>query len=359
MFFYLLIFVIFTIIIIISLWLYFGEIDVIVKTNGIICYKENISSIYNIKSGILENIIDEDQKYVKKGTLLISIKNNSLITRRKFLRDKILRIDKEINDLKQIKNYLNLKIDKLSFETKILKEEYSTIKEKIKYLEKSIKIKNDRYKKLKNLKGLSVSADSLATEKKKITDLKFELSKYKKEKLITIENRIINKKDQILEYKIEIENIDNNLTNYKVYAPISGKIEFLKNYNKGDYIPSGIEVMKIIPDTKNKYDVQLFIKNKDILKIKKGNQIRYRIASYPYKEYGIAKGKVMNINSDSTNLDDNNYGYKIKASINNYLEKKESKKFVEYKNGMLTEASIVVKKRKIIYYVMEKLDFFD
>lgn len=359
MFFNLLILFISVIIIIIFLWLYFGEIDVIVKANGIINNKESISSIYNIKGGILKDIIDEEQEYVEKGTLLISIKNTSLLKRKKFLEDKISRNGEEIKDLEVIKKYLRAKVNNLSFKTKILKEEFITVKDRIKYLEKNIRTKNEKFDKLKSLRGLSISENSMQEEKNKITDLEYELSKYKKEKMINIENRILNKKNQILEYKIEIENIDNNLMNYKVYAPISGKIEFIKNYNKGDYIPSGIKIMKIIPDAKNKYEVQLFIRNKDILKINKGDLVRYRIASYPYKEYGIAKGKVLNINSDATSLENNNYGYKIKADINNYLVKKESKKIVEYKSGMLTEASIVVKKRKIFYYVLEKLDFFD
>ena len=59
-------FFILTIIILAIIALFFVKIDVIIKTNGVIKNKKNISDIYNIKKGRLKSIIDSNKKRVQK-----------------------------------------------------------------------------------------------------------------------------------------------------------------------------------------------------------------------------------------------------------------------------------------------------
>ena len=352
-------FFILTIIILAIIALFFVKIDVIIKTNGVIKNKKNISDIYNIKKGRLKSIIDSNKKRVQKGELLFEIDNNILIQRKEYLQEKVLNLKKEIEDLNQLKAFISKQHKVVDIESEIIKKELSKIKEKLHYQSKNIKHKNEEIRKLKRLLGLSVTRAQIKNEKNKFFGLKHQLEKYKKERLVNITNRIALKKDKILNHKNKIYNINSELKDYKIYSPINGKIQYIREYNKGDYVPSGIKIMKIIPDFSEQFKVELLIDNKDILKINEKDLIKYRISSYPYKEYGIAEGKILNIESDATNINNGNYMYKVEANINNYLIKGDNKKYVRYKNGMFTKASIVVGRRKLIYYVLEKLDFLD
>lgn len=341
------------------IWLIYGKVDVIIKANGIIQNKENISYIYNIKGGYLDYIIPQKRQKVNKGELLFSLSNNEMLKRKRYLEKKLKLIDLKINDLKKIRSFIRKENMEISLKTQLFQDELTAIKGKIKNYNYNIKIKRDKYKKLKKLVDLSITENELINEKKQIENLKYKLKEYKQNKLIELEKRISSLEDEITSKKIELDNVKIDISKYKIHAPIGGKLEYLNKYNIGDYIAGGVKIMKIIPPSRNKFIVDLIIKNKDILKIKKGDKVVYKIASFPYKEHGTACGKILKINSDTTKIDDNNYIYKAEASINNFLEKGNNKRFVRYKNGMLADASIVVRERKIIYYILEKLDFLN
>lgn len=347
------------IIIIALIWMFFGEIDVIIETNGVIKYRDNISTIYSIKGGILSNIINDDKLNITKGEVLFNIKSNSLVKRKEYLIHKNIENKNKIEDLKSIRNYLKEEQKFSQKSLNLLQNEYLNIKNNVKNLKDNIYFKENELNILKKFKNVSVSENEFKREKRKLNELRYKCKNYKREKVLEIEDRINRLKDNILTNKIEIENIKTNLSNYKILAPVSGKVQFLENYNKGDYIPPGNKIMKIIPNKRENYYVELLIKNKDILRIEKNDLVRYRIASYPYKEYGIAQGRILKINSDATRVNNQNYVYKIKASITDYLSKGDNILDVSYKNGMITKASVVVGKRKIIYYVLEKLDFIN
>ena len=342
-----------------TIWLIYGEVDVIIKANGVIQNEENISYIYSIKGGYLDYIIPPKNQIVRKGELLFSLSNQELLKRKRYLKNKLKLLELKISDLQVIKRFIREKDISIKLNTQLFQNELTVIKGKLKYYKYNIKLKKDKYKKLKKFEGLSITKNRLINEKKQIENLEYELKEYKQNKLVELEKRISSLEDAIITKKIELDKIYSDIKKYKICAPIEGKIEYLNKYNTGDYIPGGVKVMKIIPKTQNKYIVDLIIENKDILKLNKGDEVVYKIASFPYKEHGTARGRILKINSDTTKLNDNNYIYKVKASIKNFLEKGSNKKYVTYKNGMLTKASIVVRKRKIIYYILEKLDFIN
>jgi HlyD family secretion protein len=339
--------------------MFFGEIDVIIETSGVIKYQDNISTVYSIEGGILSNIISENKTQVTKGDVLFNIESSALIRRKEYLSNKISDNKNEIVDLKFIRDYLKGKQNYSEEKLKTLHNEYKNIKNKVNNLKANIHFKENELNIMKKFKPTSISESEYKKEKRKLRDLKYKCKNYKSEKILEIEGKINKLKDNNLTNKIEIENIRTKLSNYKILAPISGRVQFLKNFNKGDYIPPGNKIMKIIPNKNQNYYVELLIKNKDILRIEKNDKVRYRISSYPYKEFGVAEGRILKINSDATRVNDKNYVYKIKASITNYLSKGENIIDVNYKNGMITKASIVADKRKILYYVLEKLDFIN
>ena len=347
------------ILILTSIWIFYGRLDVIIKTNGIIKYQDNISTIYNIKGGFLKNVVDKDTRNVKKGDLLFEIKRENIENRKKYLRKKIKKDKRHLDELIIFKKYLLFDSKKDISKIEILKNEVELIKEKVSYYNKKIDNKKKELSNLEKIKGSGITEMEYLTEKEILNKYIFELKSIINDKAVELDNRISKRRNNIDNSKLEIKKIYNDLEKYKVKSPINGRIEFIRKYNVGDYIPAGKEVLKIIPASQDKFIVDIIVKNKDVLRIEKNDLVRYRISSYPYKKYGIAEGKVLKIDQDATNLDNENYVYKITANIKNHLIKGDKRKYVNYRNGMLTKATVVVDKRKIIYYILEKLDFLN
>ncbi len=62
----------------ISLWLYFGKIDIVAKGEGVVRPNENISALRNQVEGTIKFISIEEGKHVKKGDLLVEINHEDL-----------------------------------------------------------------------------------------------------------------------------------------------------------------------------------------------------------------------------------------------------------------------------------------
>jgi len=160
-----------------------------------------------------------------------------------------------------------------------------------------------------------------------------------------------------MQLKSQLLDINKNISSSYVKAPITGNVELLENLNSGDYIPAGLKIAKIIPAVGVNYKMVITVKNRDISKLKEGQIIKYRFISLPYKEYGVSIGKISEIASDVSVEDKSNLNYKIEATINN-TELVSNKGKIKYiKTGMLSETRIITGRKKILYYILEKLDF--
>ncbi|WP_051951508.1 HlyD family efflux transporter periplasmic adaptor subunit [Flavobacterium sp. ASV13] len=101
---------------------------------------------------------------------------------------------------------------------------------------------------------------------------------------------------------------------YVFVSPIEGKIDFLNFIKTNDYIQSGQELFKIVPDN-NQLIGQVNLPENGSGKVKIGQSVIIKLNNYPYNEYGSIKGKVRRI-SLATNqqaLSDN------QNKVNSYL----------------------------------------
>jgi HlyD family secretion protein len=190
----------------------------------------------------------------------------------------------------------------------------------------------------------------------RLAQLAFE--RYKSETLVNIKNEIDGMKERLIEVESQLQEIEKRIALNMVRAPISGTIQVLQEFNVGDYMPAGIEVLRIIPEDSEKYKVEIMVQNRDISQLKIGQKIKYRFLALPYKEYGTLDGKITKISEDAVlSQGEPNMAYKVEGSINSTRLYDKNGKPTEIRAGMLCEARVVVRQKKIIYFVLEKLDF--
>lgn len=101
---------------------------------------------------------------------------------------------------------------------------------------------------------------------------------------------------------------------YVFVAPIDGKVDFLSFIKNNDFIQSGQELFKIIPN-KNRIIGQVNLPEVGSGKVKVGQNVIIKLDNYPYNEYGSVKGKVTRISlaTNQQTLSDN------QNKINSYL----------------------------------------
>ncbi|WP_057551321.1 HlyD family efflux transporter periplasmic adaptor subunit, partial [Paraclostridium sordellii] len=189
-----------------------------------------------------------------------------------------------------------------------------------------------------------------------------ELNSLNKEKnnasiLAQANEQIKTNKDKIDEIKSGIEQINSNIEKCNIRAKASGKVDLEKIIEPGIVIQPGM-IMGNILQMDKKFMVELVIPNKDIANLKEGQEIKYSFEALPYKEYGFLSGKLENIDIDSkSDKDSKTSFFMAEGNLDKntlFSHKKEEGKI---KPGMTCKASIITRKEKMLYYLLEKLDF--
>jgi hypothetical protein len=91
-----------------------------------------------------------------------------------------------------------------------------------------------------------------------------------------------------------IESIRTWEKKYAFIAPVSGKVEFLSFLKNNDYVQTGQELFKIVPD-QNELIGEVYLPEQGSGKVVKGQDVIIKLDNYPYTQYGSIEGKVSNI----------------------------------------------------------------
>lgn len=180
----------------------------------------------------------------------------------------------------------------------------------------------------------------------------------KNTELQTTINELQEQKEQLAELEKSFSKVEEAIKSSIVCAQISGTVNSEIELVKGNQLPSGTEVLDIIPDNDSKYKVNIYVSNGDIGKMKEGMGIKCNVYALPNKEYGYLTGTVSKISKDIKVDRENTTGYYlVEADLDNTTLYDDSGKPAELKAGMGCQAQTITGNKNILTFVLEKLDF--
>lgn len=174
----------------------------------------------------------------------------------------------------------------------------------------------------------------------------------KLEMLSGIADSIKSNEANIISIEKQIDDIELNIRNAEVIAPIDGTVNMYADLSTADLVQSGQTIATVVPDTEGAYKLTMYLFSADISETEIGQSVRLRFAAYPYQEYGELVGTVKSISTDVRSSENGMSYYVAEVSIDDTMG-------LELVSGMECEARVVTKQRKIICWLLEKLDFID
>jgi len=337
------------------LWMWFGKIQIVVKANGIIRPAGNISFVRNITSGKIKEIRFFPEKNVKKGDLLFSIDSGTLKIENES-------VNREFAEVKSGLVGFNLLKDSLDKGKSLIPEK--NIKFYNKYLQYRFKRENLRlslikaenaYRKETELPPEMVAAVRLEELKSEYLFSKLRLEAWESENRLSVEEQIQLLKQRKNTIITKLQEINYSLENCIIRAPISGTIQETGTYNPGDFVPSGTEILRIIPDKGKSLKVELFVQNKDIANIRKGSKVYYSFAALPRREYGYLTGSVTKIPGDIKTISGATAGIFIVDADIKRTVLTGKRKSARVRIGMICEGRIIVREQRILDFVKNRI----
>lgn len=172
-----------------------------------------------------------------------------------------------------------------------------------------------------------------------------------------ISAEILTYKDKVKECETYLKSYDIQNDNCIIKANVSGYFYVSQDLKTGSFVQEGSSIGTIYPEAESKYYAEIYVENTDIGKIKEEQKVKFEIAAYPSSEYGYFEGTVENIAKDISVDQSTGYAYYVvRVKCKNMTLKGKDGKEVTLINGMACQAKIVTDEKKILTYLLEKIN---
>lgn len=132
--------------------------------------------------------------------------------------------------------------------------------------------------------------------------------------------------------------------NYALKSPISGIVTVFDVWNNYQNVNEGEHILTVVPQLKNELLGKCKVPIRNSAKLKKGQDVIIKLDNYPYHEWGLLKGKVVNISETPKKGKDNYYSVYvvIPELVTSYG------KTITFKQEMLGNAKIILQETSLL-----------
>jgi len=180
------------------------------------------------------------------------------------------------------------------------------------------------------------------------------------DKLLEVAHLIEEKQQEKSLLEEQIQQLNQNLEEGDITAPIRGKVNVIQDVANGDTVQQGERILSILPiEEDSEYKVNIAVPNHEVGKINEGDSINYNFTAFPKQTYGQLTGTVTSISTDSTLQEEGNSYYLVEATLDQTAIEDREGNMKPIRSGMSAEASVVTETKKIIHFVLEKINLKD
>lgn len=347
-----------SLIVVAFIWFVAAPFEEVIKTSGYIRPQSNISSVSNAITGKITKVDYSPGKEVKKGDLLLSIDPTQMLKEKETLNTELQEQEKQLRALTYINESINVGKNVIPDEYPEAALRYLKWRENVEQLERT---------KNQNLYTLNIERNlpsNMTTETRlKEYTYRYNVSLNEYNALIASFKHDVTKEMENLDISIKLnktklEQLEDSLRYTNVTAPIDGVIQEIASLNPDDWIQSGQKLFNIIPSGNENCIVELSVPASQAGKLNRDMKVKMRFPSLPYYEFGGAEGNILTIDPDVSTTNNGTAVFLIRTDMDrNVLTGKSGQDF-PLRIGLQVDARIIVAKRTLLGFVLEKLNLW-
>lgn len=288
-------------------WMYFGKVDVVVTSRGIIIPDGEEKIIQPLEKGVVSEIFVKEGDFVKEGQVLTIIKPAE---------------------------------HEPGLELTQVKEEEIKLKEQLANAKSRYNIAYDRVKRLESVRDIIPQA--------KYEEALTESTALKHEK-VSLEASLVQNRAKREQLEKQIQTIK---------SPIDGYINELDIHTLGGVVTPAQKLMTVVPkDCKLK--IKAKVMNQDIGFVEEDMDVSIKIDTFNFQKYGIIKGTVLVVGASSVEDEKMGQVYEVFIEPKNTVLMVEGKEQT-IKTGMSATCEINIGKRRIIeFFIYPLIKYLD
>lgn len=389
-------------------WATWGEIDIVVVSQGRIIARGHTKVIQPLEIGIVRKIHVQEGQMVKQDDLLIELEPDRAMADRQRIEDELMALEQEAIRQQTLVNWIDAtngkeigtkerllielsglqkqlllsqwnefrsRITTLMHEKKKHRSERNSINQQVKKYQAILPIIKSRTAKMKQLNKKSFVSEEqyLEIEQQRLEmvhDLKAsqqrslelqaamqevdsQIEQVKKEfkSRMLIELQESQKRQKALEQeKIKAAT---HLKAQLLKAPVSGVVQQLVVHTEGGVVTPAQQLMVIVP-VQAGLEVEAMVANKDIGFIEEGQRAEVKVDAFPFTKYGLIDATLTHLSNDAIADEELGLVYKAQVKLKKTHVQVEGRQ-VNLSPGMTVSVEIKTGKRRVIEYFLSPL----
>lgn len=357
------------------------KIAISIKANGKLDFEANTLNIVNSDDMVVDKIFFKDNEAVRKNDLLLIAKKQISPDQARKLLDEseVISTSIEAEKNKSCKSVCMKRLDDILAQG-LTKTANLNIEGELSNYLKQLSTELSTY--VLALKNVGNEGSTLSGLRLRLTQAQSKLNQIRKknaQKLLAMEVESLNKEiadinAQINEKKLGSSNLVDNARSvlqlnlkpmreklityrkaHELRSSVDGILKFGSLGGEGELISARSKVFQIIPTSSNLV-AKIFVQNKDISEISKGDKVKIAIQALPEREYGSVNGTIKKISTVPIEVKETgslNYEVVIELEkqtlVSTFGEEKT------FKLGMLLDAKIITKHKTLFWVGISKL----
>ena len=398
--------IIIAVILFLCLWLYFGEVDVVVTGRGKVIPDGQIKVVQPLDTGVIRRIDVRPGDFVQKGQLLVEIDPSATAPALESLQEQALTLEIEVERLEtmlagrpfvpdEAQYGAELVLDQIGIFESRTTAQHKLIEAKRDELRKTLEqmstaqtegrryeallaidreragrmervldiIAHDQYEQLRreivnNERALDEVALRLNELRHQVSLLKNDLAYAEQSFRSELGGELAEKKRQLTEAQGEIDRVAFVNRKQRLLAPVSGYVNEVQVSTVGGVVTPAQPLLSIVPvDTPLLIEAQVL--NKDIGFVEPAMPVTVKVDAFNFQKYGTIEGEVRQVSRDS--IKDEQLGdiYRIYV-VPHTLELVVEGKPNAVTTGMTVSAEVNVGKRRIIeFFIYPLIKYLD
>ena len=158
---------------------------------------------------------------------------------------------------------------------------------------------------------------------------------------------------QIDQAEKQIANAKTELKQLAFTAPVDGTVLSMSVRNSGEVVQAGQIVAEVAPQNAPLV-LNAKLPNREAGFVKTGMEVKVKLDSFPYQDYGIVSGKVISISPDSKPDQQLGSVYRVEIALDRQAVK-DGLQTISFKPGQTATADIVTRRRRIADVLLDPL----
>jgi len=177
--------------------------------------------------------------------------------------------------------------------------------------------------------------------------------------LNSISDMLFNLQNNRYSLQNDIGSLQILIENAQIVAPIDGIVSMFHELRIGDFVQTGMDIATILPVSEGEHRVMLLVSNADVADIEVGQQIYFRFAALPFADFGEMPGAVTRISTDAHSTEGGESFFLVEAEMASGTLFDRDGSESEILVGMVCDARVITRTQRIIFWVLERLNFWD